>query len=222
MVCYCGAEQAILKFSDPEYWCIFQGPSKAPFSWTTCAWRRNCPAQNSPVGHTLLSFKGGTRWSLSTQTILWSVTLPAHRTPQLLCSVVHFGTKAAAARAAYIIPCISFFGLVSVMSNPAKKWPQHILAGGGWESPGGSIHMPHVWPSRGEGATPQPGPQGGVPLLLQPWAVGWKQSIKGTKGTGWDLHILNGHPGGSASKNNPKRVRTGKTAKRQHKTKKGF
>lgn len=25
--------------------------------------------------------------------------------------------------------------------------------------------------------------------------VGWKQSIKGTKGTGWDLHILNGHSG---------------------------
>lgn len=39
-----------------------------------------------------------------------------------------FGTKAAA-RAAYIIPCILFFVLVSVTSKPAKKWPQHILAG---------------------------------------------------------------------------------------------
>lgn len=172
------------------------------------------------MGHAPPHLKGWTWWPLLTQSIPWCVTLPAHHTPQLLCSVVTSGTKAAAG-AAYIIPCIWFFVLVSVMSKPAKKWPQHILAGGGWGSPGGSIHMPHVWPSRGWGATAQPGPQGGVPLLPQPQAGSWKQSIKDTKGTGWDFHILSGHWGVQPA-GKPQVCKNRKNSKKAAGTKSGF
>lgn len=132
------------------------------------------------MGHALPYLKGWTRISFNSQySVMCDLTSLSLPTTAVFSGA--FGTKTAA-RAAYIIPCIWFFVLVSVMSKPAKKWPQHILAGGGRGSPGGSIHMPHVWPSRGWGATAQPGPQGGVPLLLQPRAVSWKKALKTPKG----------------------------------------
>lgn len=126
------------------------------------------------------------------------------------------GTKAAAG-AACIILCIWFFVLVSVTSKPAKKWPQLILAGGGWGSPGGSIHMPQVWPSRGWGASAWSSGWGPTPAA----APSWKQSIKETKGSGWDFHTLHGHRGCSQLEQ-PQECQKRESSEKAAQSKEGF
>lgn len=187
-VCYCGAEQAILKFSNTEYWHSFQRPSKAPFSWTTCARRRNCPSlKTASRGMHFLIL-----WVVFQLGIFCDVWLNQHITPHNCCVQWCIWDKSSSTSSLYhSLHLILCFSICHVRASQKVA-----SAHSGWCS----LREPRGLHSHASCVTKQ-----GLRSHCTAWASGWgpthgaapsselEESIKETKGTGWDFHILSGH-----------------------------
>lgn len=129
----------------------------------------------------------------------------------LLCLALYLGEKQQQLKT---LLCIWFLALVSVTSSLATTRPQQILARGGCGSPVSSARVPRaqrlVLGVESRSSRSSHRPPGSAKRA-------WKQNIKETKGTRWDLHRLNGQLVGSTRKNDPKclKIQKKKKAKRQ-------